>query len=557
MKTTANIVVTGVQLDPFPSLVTRYKFDETNGSNVADASGNGHDGTTKGSLVWEPNGHQNGALTFSGTSGNYVDLGRSSDLQPSKVTLSYWIKRTASMGSNENILLWFKPENDYAANGFFVTYNGDVSSLVMVDGTGNFFVKSAPDDFLPLNEWTNVVFTFDSETKAAAIYKNGIAQEIDTDGDLNSITATSDIKKIGVSGYGNGAQLNATLDDFRIYNGAMTAKQVKALYDGKDVQSVQPVAVSTSIGTAPVLPDTVAIIYENASQGTADVSWDAIDPTKYAQSGTFQVNGKVDGTSIKAVANVTVKSPIPATRAVLTPSQPDGRNGWYIHPVTVNLIADNQSGGILTKYNLDGGGTWQTYTGPITMNQDGKYNLSYRSSDNAGNVEAVKTVSFNLDVVAPTIGISGLVENSNLGDAGDISPMFSLNDGMSGVDNSRTTVTLDTYSFRVGTTIPLYMLPLGSHTFHVVSSDLAGNTASATVTFQTTTSVDALKALVIRFTKNNWIDNAGIANSLQKKLDKGNVESFVSEVQAQAGKHVSSEAATYLLRDAQALINKK
>lgn len=557
LKTTANIVVTGVQLDPFPSLVTRYKFDETNGSNVADASGNGHDGTTKGSLVWEPNGHQNGALTFSGTSGNYVDLGRSSDLQPSKVTLSYWIKRTASMGSNENILLWFKPENDYAANGFFVTYNGDVSSLVMVDGTGNFFVKSAPDDFLPLNEWTNVVFTFDSETKAAAIYKNGIAQEIDTDGDLNSITATSDIKKIGVSGYGNGAQLNATLDDFRIYNGAMTAKQVKALYDGKDVQSVQPVAVSTSIGTAPVLPDTVAIIYENASQGTADVSWDAIDPTKYAQSGTFQVNGKVDGTSIKAVANVTVKSPIPATRAVLTPSQPDGRNGWYIHPVTVNLIADNQSGGILTKYNLDGGGTWQTYTGPITMNQDGKYNLSYRSSDNAGNVEAVKTVSFNLDVVAPTIGISGLVENSNLGDAGDISPMFSLNDGMSGVDNSRTTVTLDTYSFRVGTTIPLYMLPLGSHTFHVVSSDLAGNTASATVTFQTTTSVDALKALVIRFTKNNWIDNAGIANSLQKKLDKGNVESFVSEVQAQAGKHVSSEAATYLLRDAQALINKK
>nr|WP_261306320.1 LamG-like jellyroll fold domain-containing protein [Paenibacillus andongensis] len=556
LKTKANILVTGVQLDPFPSLVARYNFDETNGRSVADASGNGHDGTTKGSLAWEPSGHQNGALTFSGTSGNYVDLGRSEDLQPSKITLSYWIKRTASMGSNENILLWFKPENDYAANGFFVTYNGDVSSLVMVDGTGNFFVKSAPDDFLPLNEWTNVVFTFDSETKAAAIYKNGIAQEIDMDGDLNSITAASDVKKIGVSGYGNGAQLNATLDDFRIYNGAMTAKQVKAIYDGKDVQSVQPVAISTSIGKAPALPDTVAVIYENASQGTVDVSWDAIDPSQYAQSGTFQVYGKVDGTSIKAVSNVTVTSPIPATRAVLTPSQPDGRNGWYVHPVTVNLIADNQSG-IKTEYNLNGMGTWQTYTGPVTMNQDGKYNLSYRSSDNAGNVEVAKTVSFNLDVVAPTISISGLVGNSNLGDAGDILPMFLLNDGMSGVDSSRTTVTLDTYSFQIGTTIPLYTLPLGTHTFNVVSSDLAGNTASVTVTFQTSTSIDALKALITRFTKNNWIDNAGIANSLQKKLDKGNVESFVSEVQAQAGKHVSSEAATYLLRDAQALINKK
>ena len=87
-------------------------------------------------------------------------------------------------------------------------------------------------------------------------------QQIDTDGDLNSITATSDIKKIGVSGYGNGAQLNATVDDFRIYDGAMTAKQVKALYDGKDVQSVQPVAVSTSISKAPALPDTVSVIYK-------------------------------------------------------------------------------------------------------------------------------------------------------------------------------------------------------------------------------------------------------------------------------------------------------
>ncbi|MGO4270430.1 hypothetical protein AB4Z22_11355, partial [Paenibacillus sp. TAF58] len=197
------------------------------------------------------------------------------------------------------------------------------------------------------------------------------------------------------------------------------------------------------------------------------------------------------------------------------------------------------------------------YMAPVTMNQDGKYNVSYRSSDNVGNVEVAKTVSFNLDVVAPTISISGLVGNSNLSDAGDISPMFLLNDGMSGVDSIRTTVTLDTYSFQIGTPIPLYTLPLGSHTFIVASSDLAGNATSVTVTFQTTTSIDALKALITRFAKNNWIDNAGIANSLQKKLDKGNVESFVNEVQAQAGKHVSSEAATYLLRDAQALINKK
>jgi len=69
--------------------------------------------------------------------------------------------------------------------------------------------------------------------------------------------------------------------------------------------------------------------------------------------------------------------------------------------------------------------------------------------------------------------------------------------------------------------------------------------------------MNSLKELVTRFTKNNWIDNAGIANSLQAKLVNNGLSSFVQEVQAQSGKHVSSEAAAYLLRDAQFLLSQQ
>ncbi|WP_052487494.1 GH92 family glycosyl hydrolase [Gordoniibacillus kamchatkensis] len=269
------------------------------------------------------------------------------------------------------------------------------------------------------------------------------------------------------------------------------------------------------------------------------------------QSGYFR--GYVDDINIRHDESLPDTNP-PVTTASVTPAAPDGTNGWYVHPVTVSLqAADNESGVAATEYSLDGGTTWQSYTGAVTVSQDGKYTLSYRSTDNTGNVEAAKTVSFNLDATAPTITVTGVVYGT-LSDAGDMTPIVTVNDNLSGVDSGKTTVTLDVYGLQQGTTIPLYTLPLGSHTLVVTSSDQAGNVGSKTVIFQTTASIESLKALVTRFAGAGWIDNAGIARSLQAKLAANNVADFVNEVKAQSGKHISSQAANYLLRDAQYLL---
>ncbi|USK36688.1 hypothetical protein LIT25_26505 (plasmid) [Bacillus sp. F19] len=112
------------------------------------------------------------------------------------------------------------------------------------------------------------------------------------------------------------------------------------------------------------------------------------------------------------------------------------------------------------------------------------------------------------------------------------------------------------HAYQIGTAIPLYTLPLGQHTLVVSSSDLAGNQVSKTV-FQTVASIDSLKTLVTRFVDTKWIDNAGIADSLQDKLANNDLKGFVSEVNAQSRKHISSEAANYLLRDAQYVLKQK
>ncbi|MBT0994180.1 Ig-like domain-containing protein [Cellulomonas sp. DKR-3] len=71
--------------------------------------------------------------------------------------------------------------------------------------------------------------------------------------------------------------------------------------------SVEDVAVRTTPGTAPELPEQVEIVYADGTRAQAPVSWQAVDPAQYAGEGSFTVLGFVDGTSQLARATVWVR----------------------------------------------------------------------------------------------------------------------------------------------------------------------------------------------------------------------------------------------------------
>jgi hypothetical protein len=50
----------------------------------------------------------------------------------------------------------------------------------------------------------------------------------------------------------------------------------------------------------------VATYNDGSKDSSAEVTWEAISPDKYAQPGTFTVNGQVAGTTVAAKATVTV-----------------------------------------------------------------------------------------------------------------------------------------------------------------------------------------------------------------------------------------------------------
>ncbi|GGZ29094.1 Ig-like domain-containing protein [Streptomyces poonensis] len=68
--------------------------------------------------------------------------------------------------------------------------------------------------------------------------------------------------------------------------------------------------LTTRAGTPPALPATVTATHNDGSKDSrTTVTWDPVDPDRYAGPGTFQVTGTVAGTTHRATATVTVTAP--------------------------------------------------------------------------------------------------------------------------------------------------------------------------------------------------------------------------------------------------------
>ncbi|UKS29505.1 DUF4962 domain-containing protein [Paenibacillus sp. HWE-109] len=109
--------------------------------------------------------------------------------------------------------------------------------------------------------------------------------------------------------------------------------------------------------------------------------------------------GNVSNEASYVVSNIDKIAPV--TTASVSPLQPDGPNGTYAGPVTVNLNSSDSSSGVAkTEYSLDNGTTWQLYAALVTFDKQGQVSLSYKSTDQAGNIETPQMVGFTLSSTA-------------------------------------------------------------------------------------------------------------------------------------------------------------
>lgn len=131
----------------------------------------------------------------------------------------------------------------------------------------------------------------------------------------DGLSAVSSIESLGnATTIYPAAQVGDTLK-VQLYDSASTAigaMQAVVLQTGgttATITSVAPVNVTTPAGIAPDLPATVTAKMSDGTTKIVDVTWEAIDASKYASAGTFTVSGTIaESATIKAAATVTVNA---------------------------------------------------------------------------------------------------------------------------------------------------------------------------------------------------------------------------------------------------------
>jgi hypothetical protein len=131
------------------------------------------------------------------------------------------------------------------------------------------------------------------------------------------------------------------------------------------------------------------------------------DGTYKVTFGSTDQAGNVE-TNPANVITFKVDQTAPKTSASLSGTK--GGNNWYVGPITLTLTgsdpaaaADGTSSGVATtQYSTDNGATWQSYGGAIIFPKDGKYSVSFKSTDAAGNAETPPApITFQIDQTAP------------------------------------------------------------------------------------------------------------------------------------------------------------
>jgi hypothetical protein len=219
--------------------IGHWKMDEGEGMTVYDHSGNGNHGTMTNMTNddWVE-GKVNGGLEFDGVD-DYVDTGEwASDLIEDKVTVSAWVKYTGttnpswrSFFSNYDSGQGFGirttsadtfEESDIHAILRHTTWGYETEIRVKIADGGNFFNS----------KWHFVAFTANSET--IRTYFNGSPSSTFNGNIVKISPIVSTI--IGGGHSGGFSWWWGQIDDVRIYNYALTAEQVKEVYNGGAVR---------------------------------------------------------------------------------------------------------------------------------------------------------------------------------------------------------------------------------------------------------------------------------------------------------------------------------
>jgi hypothetical protein len=202
--------------------------------DALDAGQNGFNGTIVGEVVPTEDRDSNldAAMLFTGASDCYIDLGDQEEFRiAGAMTLAAWVRLDSTNTNNGRIVAKQAGGGSRSWSLNIEANSGGVDNpgTFHVASDGNTIVAINDQDPLPTDEWVHI----------AGVYKPGIALELFIDGELK-IRETSDVPATQHSNNGNSVLIGnrhaasdcgwmGAIDEVRIYNNALSAREIKLL----------------------------------------------------------------------------------------------------------------------------------------------------------------------------------------------------------------------------------------------------------------------------------------------------------------------------------------
>ena len=349
---------------PTSGLILRYKFDEGSGTTITDSVGNhtvtGHSGAT-----WTSSGKSGSALAINGTSGRNFQPSNQGDLhfnpRVDSFTVSVWV-RTTDTGTYKTIF----DKNDGTGSSYRA-WTTTVNNIEAYSGGTAKTVSAAGPPAITDGNWhlvTLVNFNRSGTWYFRIYYDNGTAFSEMPSG----TNANTGLLRVGGLAASGGNSWSGQLDDFRIYNRALSATEVGELYaaDATNFAPVVSIAATAPVqaGTPATLdgtvtddnlpnpPAAVTTLWEKVS-GPGNVTFgnaSAIDTTATADTaGTYVLRLRASDSAAIGSAQVTFTVTAPPGYATWT-----GTHAW--NGKDSSPLADADSDGLcnLAEYALDG-----------------------------------------------------------------------------------------------------------------------------------------------------------------------------------------------------------
>ena len=365
-----------VQVVMDTSLKAWYQFDETSGTTAADSSGYGNNGTVINGATWTA-GNNGNAVNLDGTD-DYIALPAGVVSNANTATVATWVNldtlsnwtRIFDFGSGTSTYMNLIPKNGANSKIRFTIQNNG-SSQQIIDGTSA----------LATGGWHHVAVTLNGAT--GILYVDGV--EVGRNSAMtikpSDMGATTQ-NYIGRSQFVD-PYLDGRVDDFRVYNRALSSTEITSLMNGQTLATVTTVPTgvtatapdysSVNLSWSAVTGATGYHVYmANSSAVNAiytKVNTDVITGTTFANLGLkANTTSYYRVTAVNALGESGVSATASATTSIGIPDA--NLIGWYKYDQTSGTTAADSSG-----YGSSGtvinGATWTTGNSGNAVDLDG------------------------------------------------------------------------------------------------------------------------------------------------------------------------------------------